>query len=210
MKGRKILLATVPLLAMASIVGAGYSTWYFDTQRTTESPVTVTIDDYVNLGGQVAVKTAPKVNFDQLKEDKKGFDQEVTGGITWETPFEITYTWDSTTSYHDHEVEPTEENLQLSYYWTVSSDLSHYVSLSDGVNEETAIVADKESSSPAGTVTTITFSLNKDKEPDSAVDEMAYIADNKPTDFESYKNFFEAAYAGGALNLHFILEYVEA
>lgn len=93
MNFKKIILGIVfPVFTMATVVGVGYSTWYFDDLNTSKSaPVVGEVTDVAQLGTFTLETSSVKFVFDQPESDNPdGTGLTMTGSIvcTYTAPTE--------------------------------------------------------------------------------------------------------------------------
>ena len=92
MRKNKLLISTLlPVAAFVSVVGAGYSAWYFQGEATASDTASITVEPVV-AGGGIAV--TPSVHGLKLDQNSNGLNPSGTG-ITW-NDITLPYTADKT------------------------------------------------------------------------------------------------------------------
>lgn len=119
MNFKKIILGIVfPVFTMATVVGVGYSTWYFDDLNTSKSvPVVGEVTDVAQLGTFTLETSSAKFVFDQPKSDNPaGTGLTMTGSIV------CTYTAPT----EDYKVD---DGLKVTVTLELSTEASKYMTL---------------------------------------------------------------------------------
>lgn len=121
---KKKYIAILPGLAILSLVGAGFSTWYFQTNDSKSTNIDVVVTDYLDIG-RLEVTGGLKLVLDQTAdryEDQKGLHFEGELVLTYYLP-----TWNSFNG-EDAGSDQTAENVitdiddsQLSWTYTVEA-----------------------------------------------------------------------------------------
>lgn len=90
MRKNKLLISTLlPVAAFVTVVGAGYSAWYFQGTSTDSDTASITVTPVVAGGGIAVTSSGHGLTLDQ--ENKT--NNPAAAGITW-NPITLTYTAD--------------------------------------------------------------------------------------------------------------------
>lgn len=90
---KKKYLVVLPALAILSLVGAGFSTWYFGDETITDSTIDVGVTDYVDVGKMKVEEGADlRLVLDQSPETNDETNGLTRLGIHFEGSLTITYT----------------------------------------------------------------------------------------------------------------------
>lgn len=119
MNFKKIILGIVfPVFTMATVVGVGYSTWYFDDLNTSKSaPVVGEVTDVAQLGTFTLETSSVKFVFDQPESDNPdGTGLTMTGSIV------CTYTAPT----EDYKVD---DGLKVTVTLELSTEAAKYMTL---------------------------------------------------------------------------------
>ena len=125
MRSKKFLVGTIiPALGLASVIGAGFSTFVFgDTTATNKYDLTVELEDYASIGS-FSVTGSMKLVLDQTPGALSGINPKGKGAHLEITDLIITYTPTA-----GHGVS----NKDMTFTYTLSmGDLSGVVTVSNG------------------------------------------------------------------------------
>lgn len=168
MNFKKIILGIVfPVFTMATVVGVGYSTWYFDDLNTSKSaPVVGEVTDVAQLGTFTLETSSAKFVFDQPESDNPdGTGLTMEGSIVW------TYTAPT----EDYKVD---DGLKVTVKLELSPAAAEYMTLTFADGKTTKEYTDA----------TIGTGFTYDAE-DFTV---AYVAGKVPTNLTKYQAMREA------------------
>lgn len=122
MRKNKLLISTLlPVAAFVSVVGAGYSAWYFQGTSTASSTANITVTPVVAGGGISVSSSVHGLTLDQ--EDTT--HNPSASGITW-NDITLTYTADDTVGEGSTEAEGTGT---ISWTVTTPNEFDTYVNI---------------------------------------------------------------------------------
>ena len=168
---RKILAAVLPVVAAATVVGSGFSAWYFEsgTDLTANTFVNVSVEGSTTSKGSLTFSwinsTKEEVDNAQLVLDQgdyvnkddhtKGISFKTTGGTTEEvTGLKLTYTNDDFDKLGQAGLKA---NLEIKI--TISSDVNKYVTFVTALDNalDNGILPDGMSSKVTGNTAVLTM-----------------------------------------------------
>ncbi len=134
---KRALAMILPAFAMASVIGAGYSTWYFEETTEisdTDSTLNITVVGYTDMG-VLTINTNSAV----LTLDQRGTGGEATNGTSngLSIKGEVTYTHTATVPAQDgYEFELADYDYSITVTYT--GNITTYLSIGDeGLTTET-------------------------------------------------------------------------
>lgn len=132
MNFKKIILGIVfPVFTMATVVGVGYSTWYFDDLNTSKSaPVVGEVTDVAQLGTFTLETSSVKFVFDQPESDNPDGT-----GLTMEGSIVCTYTAPT----EDYKVD---DGLKVTVTLELSTAAAEYMTLTFADGATTKVYTD--------------------------------------------------------------------
>ncbi len=140
---KKKYIAILPGLAILSLVGAGFSTWYFQTSDTRISNIDVVVTDYLDTG-RLDVTGSLKLVLDQTAFEQNGYDDQL--GLHFEGSLTLTYHLPKWQSFNGDDAASgdaqTAENVitgidDEKLDWTY--DLTPYVNPNQGDQEQVSV-----------------------------------------------------------------------
>lgn len=163
MRKNKLLISTLlPVAAFVSVVGAGYSAWYFQGTSTDSDTASITVEPVVAGGGIEVSSSGHGLKLDQ----ENTAHNPSASGITW-NDITLTYTADKTAT-----GERAEGTGTISWTVTTPENFETYVNITkSGTWPITDLYADK------------TFTLNK------ATLGLSYKAE--PTNYTEWKAMYD-------------------
>lgn len=178
MRKNKLLISTLlPVAAFVSVVGAGYSAWYFQGTSEASGTANITVTPVVAGGGISVTSSGHGLTLDQ--EDTT--HNPSASGITW-NDITLTYTADKTVT-----GERAEGTGTISWTVTTPENFETYVNIiKEGTWTITDLYADK------------TFPLNK------ATLGLSYKAE--PTNYTQWKAMYDAL-NGKTITVEFAVTY---
>lgn len=109
----------LPLFAFVSLVGAGFSTWYFENQLSAEGSANISmkVEDYAQIG-----------KFSLTSDVAMSLDQKANGGkgVTLNKELVVTYTHDESYSV------PEGDTFEIKVVVTLGEGFEKYIKLKDG------------------------------------------------------------------------------
>lgn len=168
MNFKKIILGIVfPVFTMATVVGVGYSTWYFDDLNTSKSaPVVGEVTDVAQLGTFTLETSSVKFVFDQPESDNPDGT-----GLTMEGSIVCTYTAPT----EDYKVD---DGLKVTVTLELSTEASKYMTLTFADGKTTKEYTDT-TTTPGADFTGFTY--------DAEDFTVAYVADKVPSSLAEYE-----------------------
>lgn len=170
MRSKKFLVGTIiPALGLASVIGAGFSTFVFgDTTATNKYDLTVELEDYASIGS-FSVSGSMKLVLDQTPGALSGINPKGKGAHLDVSGLTITYTPTA-----GHGVK----NTDMTFTYTLSmGDLGDVVTITTGATDDipwdTAAAADTK---------TLTWTV---EDTDFTI---AYAASAEPTNVSSWES----------------------
>lgn len=170
MRSKKFLVGTIiPALGLASVIGAGFSTFVFgDTTATYKYDLTVELEDYASIGS-FSVTGSMKLVLDQTPGALSSINPQGKGAHLEISDLKITYTPTA-----GHGVK----NTDMTFTYTLSmGGLNDVVTITTGATGaipwDTAAAADTKALT--WTVETTDFTI-------------AYVAEAEPTDVSSWES----------------------
>lgn len=127
---KRALAMILPAFAMASVIGAGYSTWFFDSTEIndTDSTLTITVEGYTDMGVLTIDANTAVLILDQRGTGGEADEDNSNGlSITGEVKYTHTNTVDAEDGY---EFELT--NYEYSITVTYTGDITTYLSIGAG------------------------------------------------------------------------------
>ena len=127
MRSKKFLVGTIiPALGLASVIGAGFSTFVFgDTTATNKYDLTVELEDYASIGS-FSVSGSMKLVLDQTTSAFSGINPNGMGAHLEISELKITYT---------PTAAPGVKNTDMTFTYTLSmGGLSDVVTISTGAS----------------------------------------------------------------------------
>lgn len=127
MRSKKFLVGTIiPALGLASVIGAGFSTFVFgDTTATNKYDLTVELEDYASIGS-FSVSGSMKLVLDQTPGALSGINPKGKGAHLEISELKITYT---------PTAAPGVKNTDMTFTYTLSmGGLSDVVTISTGAS----------------------------------------------------------------------------
>lgn len=168
MRSKKFLVGTIiPALGLASVIGAGFSTFVFgDTTATNKTDLKVELEDYASIGS-FSITGSMKLVLDQTPGALSGINPQGKGAYLEISDLKITYTPTA-----GHEVK----NTDMTFTYTLSmGGLNDVVTISTGATGaipwDTPAAADTKALT--WTVAATDFTI-------------AYAASAEPTDVSSW------------------------
>lgn len=168
MRSKKFLVGTIiPALGLASVIGAGFSTFAFgDTTATNKTDLTVKIEDYASIGS-FSITGSMTLVLDQTPGALSGINPKGKGAHLEISKLKITYT-----------PAPGVKNKYITFTYTLSmGGLNDVVTISTGATG--AIPWDTPA---AADTSTLTWTVVAD---DFTI---AYAASAEPTDVSSWES----------------------
>ena len=167
MRSKKFLVGTIiPALGLASVIGAGFSTFVFgETTATNKADLTVQLEDYASIGS-FSITGSMKLVLDQTPGALSGINPQGKGAHLEISELKITYTPTA-----GHGVK----NTDMTFTYTLSMG-----GLNDVVTETTGDIpwdteAAADTSALTWTVAASDFTI-------------AYVASAEPTDVSSWES----------------------
>lgn len=162
----------LPLFAFVSLVGAGFSTWYFDSQLSDSAVSTITgkVTDYAQVGTLEITKgnTGVTLTLDQTENAQSGIvlSSEITAKYTKPTA--------------DSSYTPSDAGVVVTISVDLGTELSKHVKLVNGFTSDDTKIYTK----------TITTEMTTGENSYSLVSsDFAYISE--PTSLSAYKTMFD-------------------
>lgn len=184
MRSKKFLVGTIiPALGLASVIGAGFSTFVFgDTTATNKTDLTVQLEDYASIGS-FSITGSMKLVLDQTPGALSSINPQGKGAHLEITDLKITYTPTA-----GHGVN----NTDMSFTYTLSmGGLSDVVTISTGASGvipwDTAAAADTNTLTWTVEATDFTIAYAASAEPtdvsswESLSSKISGLTDNKPS-----------------------------
>ncbi len=187
MRSKKFLVGTIiPALGLASVIGAGFSTFVFgDTTATNKYDLTVELEDYASIG-KFSVSGSMKLVLDQTPGALSGINPKGKGAHLEISDLIITYTPTA-----GHEVK----NTDMTFTYTLSmgglSDVVTIISPTDTTDEDipwdTPAAADTSALTWTVEDTDFTIAYAESAEPTdvsswgSLSSKISGLTDNKPS-----------------------------
>lgn len=184
MRSKKFLVGTIiPALGLASVVGAGFSTFVFgDTTATNKTDLTVELEDYASIGS-FSVTGSMKLVLDQTPGALSSINPQGKGAHLEISELKITYTPTA-----GHGVK----NTDMTFTYTLSmGGLNDVVTISNGATGaipwDTAAAADTSALTWTVAASDFTIAYVPGAEPEnvsswgSLSSKIAGLTDNKPS-----------------------------
>lgn len=184
MRSKKFLVGTIiPALGLASVIGAGFSTFVFgETTATNKTDLTVKLEDYASIGS-FSITGSMKLVLDQTPGALSSINPQGKGAHLEITDLKITYT-----PTPGHGVK----NKDMTFTYTLSmGDLGDVVTISTGATGDipwdTAAAADTNPLTWTVEATDFTIAYVPGAEPTdvsswgSLSSKISALADNKPS-----------------------------
>lgn len=131
---KKKFVAILPALAILSLVGTGFSTWYFNINPSTQNSIDVVIEDYADAGSFQVQSNDLKLVLDQTSHNQKGVHFEGSLEINYLLPTRTVVSGDDTEVSAKNIVEINDPNLTFRFAFDAGSSLKEYVVIAeDGV-----------------------------------------------------------------------------
>lgn len=130
---KKKFIAILPALAILSLVGTGFSTWYFNINPSTQNSIDVAIEDYADAGSFQVQNNDLKLVLDQTSNKQKGVHFEGSLEINYLLPTRTVVSGDDTEVPAKNIVENIKDsNLTFKFAFDAGSSLKEYVVIAEG------------------------------------------------------------------------------
>ena len=180
MRKNKLLISTLlPVAAFVTVVGAGYSAWYFQGNPTADTTTGITVEPVVAGGGIEISSSSHGLTLDQNTNDLNPSGT----GITWKD-ITLTYTADNTVGEEEGKAVGTGT---ISWTVTPPAGFETYVNITKSGSWDIADIYANE-----------TFKLDKD---DLG---LSYVAE--PTNYTQWKAMYDAL-NGKTIRVEFAVTY---